>query len=87
MMWNIPYLVALWHPVRFRLALKLALAMQVTGVIGEMLIYLTLPAGYPILSSSILRFTAFDGVGVMLLVGAYWLTRGESPHYSVGGTR
>ena len=37
-MWNIPYLVALWQPRRNRLSLWEALAMQLIGVIGESLI-------------------------------------------------
>jgi hypothetical protein len=74
-MWNIPYLVALWHPRRYRLALGLALVMQLAGVIGESLILITIPAGYLVLHLSILRFIFFDGAGVLLLVAAYWLAR------------
>jgi len=77
-MWNLPYLLALWHPQQYRLALQLALAMQVLGVLGESLIYFTFPADYPILRASILRFTAFDAAGVILLGAAYWLTQRES---------
>lgn len=77
LMWNIPYLVALWHPVRYRLALQLALAMQATGVAGETLIYFTVSAQLFLLRSSILRFTAFDAAGVLLLGAGYWLTRKE----------
>lgn len=76
-MWNIPYLVALWHPVRYRLALQLALAMQMTGIVGEVLIFLTLPAEFGLLRASILRFAAFDAAGVLLLAAACWLTRKE----------
>jgi hypothetical protein len=76
-MWNLPYLVALWHPRRYRLALQLALAMQVLGVVGESLIYLTVPADYAVLRASLFRFIAFDAVGALLLAGAYWLLRKE----------
>jgi hypothetical protein len=69
-MWNIPYLLALWHPQRQRLSLWEALAMQSVGVIGESLIFLSLPPGYAVLHSSILRFIIFDAAGVVLLVGA-----------------
>lgn len=72
-MWNVPYLVALWHPRRYKLALQLALAMQALGVLGETLIYLTIPADYAILRASLLRFILFDAAGVFLLAGAYWL--------------
>jgi hypothetical protein len=67
MMWNIPYLVALWHPRRQRVSLWEALVMQSVGLIGESLILFTLPTGHPILHTSILRFIAFDGAGVVLL--------------------
>jgi hypothetical protein len=76
-MWNLPYLVALWHPRRYRLALQLALAMQVLGVVGESLIYLTVPADHAVLRDSLLRFITFDAVGTLLLAGAYWLIRKE----------
>jgi hypothetical protein len=69
-MWNIPYLVALWHPLRQRGSLWEALAMQVVGLIGESLILFSLPAGHPSLHASILRFIAFDGAGVVLLIGS-----------------
>jgi hypothetical protein len=71
LMWNIPYLFALKDPVRNRLALTLSLLMQLTGLIGETYIYFTLPAGYAMLESSILRFIVFDGVGLVLLVIAW----------------
>jgi hypothetical protein len=77
LMWNIPYLVAVWHPLRNRLALQLAVAMQITGVVSEILIYMTLPGDYAVLRASILRFTAFDLAGALLLAAAYALTRKE----------
>ncbi len=72
LMWNVPYLFALKDPVRYRLALTLSLLMQLTGLIGETYIYFTLPAGHDLLGSSILRFIVFDGVGLILLVIAWW---------------
>ena len=74
-MWNIPYLVALWQPHRNRLSLWEALAMQMVGVIGESLILLSIPAGYPILHTSLVRFITFDAAGVLLLIGAVLLGR------------
>jgi hypothetical protein len=73
-MWNIPYLVALWQPRRHRLSLWEALAMQVVGLIGESLILFSLPTGYPSLHISILRFIAFDAAGVGLLSIAVFLS-------------
>jgi hypothetical protein len=69
-MWNIPYLVALWDPPRHRLSLWEALVMQTVGVIGESLIFFSIPADHAILHSSLLRFIIFDAAGVVALVGA-----------------
>ena len=74
-MWNIPYLVALWQPRRNRVSLWEALAMQAVGVIGESLILFSLPAGYPSLYASILRFILFDAAGVVLLSVAVFFSR------------
>lgn len=72
-MWNVPYLVALWHPRKYRLALGIALVMQFIGLVGESLILFTLPDGYALLSASITRFIVFDGSGLILLFGAFWI--------------
>ena len=74
-MWNVPYLVALWHPQRYKFSLWQALIMQMIGVLGEGYIYLWLPAAYAVLRSSILRFMAFDMAGLFLLVVALLLSR------------
>jgi hypothetical protein len=74
MMWNVPYIVACWHPQRHKTALKEALAMQFIGLIGESFIFATLSAEHALLQASILRFIAFDAAGLVLLVGAFLLT-------------
>ncbi len=80
-MWNVPYLVALWHPRRNRVSLWESFAMQLTGLAGETAILLLLPAGHAALRESVLRFIAFDAAGLLLLAGAVGLarTRNESP--------
>ena len=75
LMWNVPYLVALWHPVRHRISLYEALAMQTIGLVGEAFIYLALPVIHIALSASVMRFIAFDGLGLVLLAIAIWITR------------
>jgi hypothetical protein len=75
LMWNIPYLFALKNPVQYKLALILALLMQFTGLIGESYILSTLGMEHVVLRGSILRFIAFDGVGVILLGIAYLLIK------------
>ena len=70
LMWNVPYAVALWHPVRHRVSLYEALAMQAVGLLGESLILLSLPAASIAARSSLPRFVAFDGAGLVLLLVA-----------------
>ena len=72
-MWNVPYVVALWHPLKYRLALGMALMMQFIGLVGESLILITLPNGHALLRASITRFITFDGSGLLLLALAFWL--------------
>ncbi len=73
LMWNVPYAVALWHPLRFRISLVEAVAMQIIGVTGETLLLAALPAGHNVLRASVTRFIAFDASGMALLLIAFWL--------------
>jgi len=73
-MWNVPYLVACWQPRRNRLAMGEALSMQAIGWIGEGIVLSTLGPGHAVLRASLLRFIAFDGAGLGLLIAAFWLT-------------
>lgn len=76
LMWNVPYGVALWHPVRHRLAMFEALVMQTVGLVGESWIYATLPAvEHAVARQSLARFMAFDALGLAALVLAAWLSR------------
>ena len=79
LMWNIPYAVALWHPLRYRISLYEATAMQAIGVLGETLIWLSLLPAHSTLQASLLRFIAFDGAGLALLSLAVWLVRRGNP--------
>jgi hypothetical protein len=74
-MWNVPYAVALWNPIRHRISLYEALAMQTIGLVGESLIYATLPEIHSLVRDSIMRFMAFDALGLLLLVTASILIR------------
>jgi len=75
LMWNIPYAVALWHPIRYRISLYEATAMQAIGLLGETLIWLSQSPAHSLLQTSLLRFIAFDGAGLALLLLAIWLVR------------
>lgn len=74
-MWNVPYLVALWNPVKYRLLLAVAIVMQLVGLLGESLILYSLSEGHATLHESILRFIIFDGSGLVLLMGALWMLK------------
>lgn len=82
-MWNVPYLAAIWHPRRYRLALDLAVVMQFIGLVGESLILFTLSNEHALLSASITRFIAFDASGLLLLGVAFWLVRGTQSKSSI----
>ncbi len=77
LMWSVPYLFALWHPLRYKLTLTCAVLMQAIGLIGESYILSTLSAEHGILRASILRFIAFDGAGLLLLLLAFRLVKNE----------
>ncbi len=80
LMWNVPYLFAVKDPIRHQLALTFALLMQGIGLIGESYIFSTLTAEHIQLRNSILRFIIFDGIGLVLLVIAYWVGRTHLAH-------
>ena len=74
LMWQVPYVFALLHPVKHKTSLWQALIMQTIGVIAESILLTTIPPDYLLLRSSILRFIIFDGAGVLILIGALFLT-------------
>ncbi len=78
LMWNVPYAVALWHPLRYRVSLVEAVAMQVIGVTGETLLLAAFPAGHELIRASVTRFIAFDAAGLAFLLAAFWLTTWRS---------
>ena len=76
LMWNVPYGVALWNPVRHRLAMFEALVMQTVSLMGESWVYATLPAvEHAVARQSLARFMAFDALGLAALVLATWISR------------
>lgn len=78
LMWNVPYAVALWNPIRYRLALGMAIVMQAIGLVGESLITISIPVEYIVIRSAITRFVVYDAAGLVLLIVAAWVSgRGE----------
>lgn len=74
LMWNVPYGVALSHPLRQRVSLIEALVMQAIGLFGETFLLLSLPPGHTALVDAVGRFILFDGIGLAALVLALFLT-------------
>ena len=79
LMWNVPYLIAAWHPRRHRLILMICIVMQTIGLIGESYILWGLPAEHTILRRSLLRFIIFDGDGLGALLLALLIIRKQNP--------
>ena len=75
LMWNVPYAVALIHPVRYRVSLYETLVMQSLGLVGETFIFWSLPTEYALLRTSLLRFILFDGGGLVVLIIAAVITK------------
>ena len=75
LMWAVPFIPAIWHPARNRVAFAIVLAMQAIGLIGESFMLAGLPTGHTALRATGLRFIAFDGAGLVLLLIAYRLSR------------
>ncbi len=75
LMWQVPYVFALIHPLRYRISLIEAIIMQFIGVTAESLLLFKTPHDFALLRSSIVRFIVFDGAGVVILLFAYFITR------------
>lgn len=72
-MWNVPYVAALIHPIKHKISLIEAVVMQGIGVVGETALLLALPGSHPVLESSVVRFINFDGSGLFFLILALML--------------
>lgn len=75
LMWNATYPLFILQPRRYPVLGGIILAQQLIGLVGELVIYAGLPAGCDVLAGSILRFVAFDGVGLVLMAAAFMLLR------------
>lgn len=70
LMWNIPYIFALAHPLRHRVSLIEAVIMQGLALAGESAILWMDGPFAEVVQMSILRFIVFDGIGLVLLLAA-----------------
>jgi hypothetical protein len=67
-MWNVPYVIALLHPVKHRTSLIEAVVMQLIGAVGETLLLLTLGGTHLALTGTVTRFIIFDSGGLFVLI-------------------
>lgn len=79
LMWNVPYAFALIHPVRHRLSYFQAVIMQLIGLLGEILLGFSIPAGHDSITTSIWRFIIFDGTGLAFLIFGLFLINRRFP--------
>ena len=75
LMWTVPYLFAVKDPIRYKLALTIALLMQCIGIIGESYILKSLTMDHVLLRDSIWRFILFDAASMVLLACTWLLLR------------
>ncbi len=68
LMWNVPYLVALIHPLKYLTSLVEAVIMQAVGVFGETFLLLSLKGSHDLIHESVRRFILFDSGGLILLL-------------------
>lgn len=76
LMWQVPYIFAVFDPVKQKISLISAALMQAIGLAGESLLYLTIPLEHKVLRGSVMRFIIFDGAGLVLLFAALGLSLG-----------
>lgn len=84
LMWQVPYLFALFGPVRRFSSLIEAIIMQTIGVLGESLLYTKIDMTHIALRSSIARFILFDGIGLAFLVIAWAIATKVRENQSFG---
>lgn len=74
LMWNVPYIVAFTNPVVRRVSLYEAIAMQAIGFLGETLMLASFPPAHLAIRETVSRFMLFDGMGLLFLILAAWIT-------------
>lgn len=68
LMWNATYPFYIYKPEKYHIIGIVILAQQAIGLVGETTILLGLQSGHEMLYASILRFIAFDGIGLLLMI-------------------
>lgn len=73
LMWNVPYVVAVWNPLRNVVSVMQAALMQAIGLFGESIIWAGLPVVHVNARATIGRFVLFDGGGLVAILAALWI--------------
>ena len=73
LMWNATYPLVVIHPHRYRPIFAVVLVQQAIGVLGEIWLLASLPAGHPALWATGVRFIVFDGLGLIGMGILFWL--------------
>jgi hypothetical protein len=87
LMWNVPYIFALIDPYKNRISYIQAVTMQAIGLIGESIIYFSIPAEFSVLQSSVFRFLIFDAAGLVLLATGFSSVALTLKNYSLGSSK
>lgn len=78
LMWNVPYCVAFYQPVKRKISLYEAVVMQAVGLVGESWLLASILGTPGPLLDALQRFIIFDGAGLLALLLAAWVTRREA---------
>lgn len=73
LMWNTTYPAFIANPERFKVLGWVILVQQLIGLVGESILFATLPAGYSSLAGSIQSFITFDATGFFLMLVSFFL--------------
>lgn len=73
LMWNTTCPLVILDPVRYKILFVIVLVQQFLGLLGESVLWLTLPTGHAVLADAGLRFILFDGAGLAALALAWRL--------------
>lgn len=75
LMWNVTYPPILLRPNRYRVLFLVVIAQQIIGLASEIWMWFSLPAIHAALKATGSRFILFDGIGLIALLFAFFLSR------------
>lgn len=80
LMWNVPYVFAVIHPLKHRISYFQAVIMQFIGLSGETFLWIVIPLGHASIAANVSRFIIIDGAGLFFLILGYLLINKENSH-------